>query len=36
MDIRFDKAHLQLMRNIKYAFDPKGLLNPKKVLPDQD
>jgi glycolate oxidase len=36
MDVRFDAAHLQLMRKIKNAFDPKGLLNPKKVLPDRD
>ena len=36
MDIPFSKAPLGLMHRIKQAFDPKGLLNPGKVLPDQD
>lgn len=31
MDIAFSKAQLQLMRNIKAVFDPKGLLNPGKI-----
>lgn len=34
MDVRFSAAHLQLMQGIKQAFDPKGLLNPRKVIPE--
>jgi glycolate oxidase len=34
MDIAFDKMQLQIMRGIKELFDPKGILNPGKVLPD--
>lgn len=32
MDIAFNKAQLQLMRQIKQVFDPKGILNPGKIL----
>lgn len=35
MDIAFDQTQLQLMRGIKQLFDPKGILNPGKVLPDR-
>jgi glycolate oxidase len=31
MDIAFSKAQLQLMRDIKAVFDPKGILNPGKI-----
>jgi len=34
MDIAFSKAQLQLMRDIKAVFDPKGLLNPGKIFAD--
>jgi FAD/FMN-containing dehydrogenase len=30
----FTEADLQAMRRVKDAFDPTGLLNPKKLLPD--
>jgi glycolate oxidase len=33
MDIAFDKVQLELMRGIKRAFDPQGIMNPEKVLP---
>ncbi|MFT4063066.1 MAG: FAD-linked oxidase C-terminal domain-containing protein [Edaphocola sp.] len=32
MDIVFDKVQIGLMRQIKNVFDPKGILNPGKVL----
>ena len=35
MDIAFGAAQLDLMRAIKNTFDPKGLLNPGKVLPSK-
>jgi len=31
MDIMFSAGHLELMRAIKRAFDPKGILNPGKI-----
>jgi glycolate oxidase len=31
MPIVFPPHHLQLMRNIKHAFDPNGILNPGKI-----
>ncbi len=31
LDIAFTKAQLQLMRDIKSVFDPKGILNPGKI-----
>ncbi|HMI07081.1 MAG TPA: FAD-linked oxidase C-terminal domain-containing protein [Flavobacterium sp.] len=34
MDIAFNDTQLQLMKGIKSIFDPKGILNPGKVLPD--
>ncbi|MBK9274318.1 MAG: FAD-binding protein [Flavobacteriales bacterium] len=33
MDIAFNAAQLDLMRGLKRLFDPKGILNPGKVLP---
>lgn len=35
MDIAFDRAQLELMRGIKRVFDPLGIMNPGKVLPDR-
>lgn len=35
MPIAFNKIQLQLMRDIKKAFDPKGILNPGKIFPDE-
>ncbi len=34
MDIAFSKIELDLMKRVKAAFDPKGILNPGKVFPD--
>jgi len=34
MDIAFSPASLQIMKGIKRVFDPKGILNPGKILPD--
>ena len=34
MDIAFGSAQLLLMKGIKAVFDPKGILNPGKILPD--
>ncbi|MDX2002143.1 MAG: FAD-linked oxidase C-terminal domain-containing protein [Chitinophagales bacterium] len=31
MDIAFNQVQLQLMRDIKKVFDPKGILNPGKI-----
>jgi glycolate oxidase len=31
MPIVFPPHHLQLMRKIKHAFDPNGILNPGKI-----
>lgn len=36
MPIVFSRAELSLMHGIKNAFDPKGIMNPSKVLPDLD
>lgn len=33
MDIAFNTVQLDLMRGIKQLFDPKGIMNPGKVLP---
>ena len=35
MDIAFNDIQLQLMKGIKNTFDPNGILNPGKVLPDR-
>jgi glycolate oxidase len=34
MPIVFDNVTLQMMRGIKELFDPKGIMNPGKMLPD--
>ncbi|RZJ66998.1 MAG: FAD-binding protein [Flavobacterium sp.] len=34
MDIAFSKTSLLLMKGIKQVFDPNGILNPGKILPD--
>lgn len=34
MDIAFSNVQLQLMKGIKNVFDPNGILNPGKILPD--
>ena len=31
MDIAFSKTNINLQKGIKKLFDPKGILNPKKV-----
>lgn len=33
MDIAFNATQLELMRSIKHVFDPKGIMNPGKILP---
>lgn len=33
MDLQFTPFELQLMKNIKLAFDPNGILNPGKIFP---
>ncbi len=35
MDVIFQDIELQLMRGIKEVFDPNGILNPGKILPDR-
>jgi glycolate oxidase len=32
MDVAFNKVQIDLMRQIKQVFDPKGILNPGKIL----
>ena len=34
MTIPFSHIQLNLMKQIKHVFDPKGILNPKKIFPD--
>lgn len=34
MDLAFPPHHLALMRAVKHAFDPQGILNPGKIFPD--
>jgi len=34
MPLAFQPSNLTLMRGIKAAFDPRGILNPGKILPD--
>ena len=33
VDMELGKAELALMKRIKAAFDPKGILNPGKIFP---
>ncbi len=35
LPLALSKVELELMRSIKKVFDPKGILNPGKLLPDQ-
>jgi len=34
MPLKYSEVHFNLMRGIKYAFDPNGILNPGKMIPD--
>jgi len=34
MDIAFNAIQLNIMRSIKHVFDPNGIMNPGKVLPE--
>ncbi|MGH8308045.1 MAG: FAD-binding oxidoreductase [Gammaproteobacteria bacterium] len=34
MSLEFNRVQLDIMRRIKQQFDPKGILNPGKLLPD--
>ncbi len=34
MSIKYSEIHLDLMRGIKKVFDPNGILNPGKIMPD--
>ncbi|MCB0431116.1 MAG: FAD-binding protein [Flavobacteriales bacterium] len=36
MDIAFGKTQLEIMKGIKRVFDPKGILNPGKIFPDDE
>jgi glycolate oxidase len=36
MGRQMSEAEIRLMRRIKWAFDPKGILNPGKIFPDED
>ena len=36
MGLQMSETELDLMRRVKEAFDPKGLLNPGKMLPDRE
>ncbi|MEM6793525.1 MAG: FAD-linked oxidase C-terminal domain-containing protein [Acidobacteriota bacterium] len=36
MPLRHDPASLEIMRGIKRQWDPRGILNPSKIFPDQD
>ena len=35
MPLKYSEVHFSLMRGIKSAFDPNGILNPGKMIPDQ-
>ncbi|SPD76053.1 Glycolate oxidase subunit GlcD [uncultured Desulfobacterium sp.] len=36
MTIQMTPVEIDLMKRVKYAFDPKGLLNPEKIFPDDN
>ena len=36
LPLQLGAAELRLMRSIKQVFDPRGILNPGKLLPDED
>jgi glycolate oxidase len=35
MSLKYSDVHFNLMRGIKAAFDPNGILNPGKMIPDE-
>lgn len=35
MALKYSEVHFNLMRGIKAAFDPNGILNPGKMIPDE-
>jgi len=36
LDRQMSAAEIGLLKRIKQAFDPKGILNPGKIFPDED
>ena len=36
LPVAFSPEEIDLMRRLKTAFDPKGILNPGKILPDPE
>ncbi|MBI2930314.1 MAG: FAD-binding protein [Planctomycetes bacterium] len=36
LPLAYPKHHIELMRGLKRVFDPQGILNPGKVLPDEE
>ncbi|HEY3276550.1 MAG TPA: FAD-linked oxidase C-terminal domain-containing protein [Syntrophorhabdaceae bacterium] len=36
MNLQMSRTELELLKRVKNAFDPKGLLNPGKIFPDSD
>ncbi|HPU28705.1 MAG TPA: FAD-linked oxidase C-terminal domain-containing protein [Syntrophorhabdaceae bacterium] len=36
MKLQMTPEEIELLKRIKYAFDPKGILNPRKIFPEYD
>ncbi len=36
MPLQMSKVEIELMKRVKLAFDPKGILNPEKIFPDEE